>query len=230
MDNFIELLKYIGPVIGVLIGWLLTRKSETDKIKYSEIRQVKRSLYVLLEIRNQLVFSKRLDRYMNVLTGKLNSKIESLIPEKIDANLFKSLLKQILPSLIGDNFQKDLKEQFKKCIDNLSKIDPLLAYRINGKQNIQDYIQSWENESKNYFEFESIEDIQNVLDHFKPKLIDEIKNDLEAIILEVAALINDKEVKNVRDLITEPEDAEIQKDIEEYLNRILEGIPARADL
>ncbi len=224
MENFIEILKYIGPFIGVFIGWLLTRKSETDKIKYSEIQQVKRSLFVLLEIRNQLAVSKRIDKYMNILTQKLNSKFESLTPEKIEPNQLKELLKQILPSLIEDDFQEDLKDQFKKCIDNLSEIDPLLAYRINGKQNIQYYIQSWENESKNYFEFESIEEMQDVIEHFKPKLIDEIKVDIETIIIDIAKLINDKEVEKVKEIITEPEDAEIEKDIEKYLNKFFEGV------
>lgn len=57
----------------------------------------------------------------------------------------------LINSLIGENYLKDIKKQFMNSIDNLSEIDPLLAYRINGKQNIQDYLNSWEAESKKYF-------------------------------------------------------------------------------
>ncbi|WP_299584662.1 hypothetical protein [uncultured Sunxiuqinia sp.] len=220
MENLIEILKYIGPFIGVFIGWLLTRKNENDKIKYSEIRQIKRSLYVLLEIRNQITISKRMDKYLGILVEKLNLMFKEYTEEEIEAEQFKGLFKQILPSLIGENFQKDLKEQFEKCIDNLSEIDPILTYRINGKQNIHDYIQSWEQESKCYFELESVEDIQNIIEHFKPKLVDELKSDIESIIIDIAHLISKEEAENVKDIIAEPEDLEIEIDIEGYLERI----------
>jgi len=224
MDYFIEILKYLGPFIGIFIGWLLTRKSETDKIRYNEIKQVKRSLYVLLEIRNQLVVSKRLDRYMTVIIEQINEKLIGHTDEKVNPHQYSHILKAILPSLIGENFQKDLKQQFSKCIESLSEIDPVLAYRLNGKQNIQDYISKWESESTNIFEIESIEDVQNVMDHFKPKLVDEIKIDLETIIQNVAALIGSDEVKSINDLIQEPEDLDIQEDVQRYLDKMLEGI------
>lgn len=220
MENLIDILKYIGPFIGVFIGWLLTRKNDNDKIKYSEMRQIKRSLYVLLEIRNQITISIRMDKYLGILVEKLNLMLKEYTEEKIEAEQFKGLFKQILPSLIGETIQKDLKEQFEKCIDNLSEIDPILTYRINGKQNIHDYIQSWEKESKSYFELESVEDIQNIIEHFKPKLVDELKNDIESIIIDIAHLISKKEVENVKDIIAEPEDLEIEIDIEGYLERI----------
>ncbi len=221
MENLIEILNYVGPLIGVFIGWLLARKNEADKIKYSEIRQVKRSLFILLEIRNQLVIPSKSDRYINILIEKWNFKFRNLSFEKITSDVLKKFIKQILPSLIGDNFQKDLKDQLKKCIDNLSEIDPLLAYRINGKQNIQDYIQSWENESKNYFKFESIEEVQRSIDLLKPKLVEEIKTDIEAIIIDIAGLISDREVNRVKKIITEPKKIEIEKDVDNYLEKTI---------
>ncbi len=222
MDYFIEILKYLGPFIGVLIGWLLTRKSETDKVKYSESKQVKRSLYVLLEIRNQLVVSKRIERFINALTKQLNES--GLTDEALSSEQLNEFIKKILPSLIGESFQKDLKVQFAKCIDNLSEIDPILAYRINGKQNIQDYINSWENESNSLFEIENIEDFRNAMTHFKPKLINEIKSDLESIIQEIAALIGKGEIQYINGLIQEPEDQDIQADVNEYLEKMFQGL------
>lgn len=224
MDYFIEILKYIGPFIGVYIGWLLTRKSETDKIRYNEIKLIKRSLYVLLEIRNQLAVSKRLDRYVKVLTEQINEMLKEHTDERVNHEQYRQLLKAILPSLVGENFQKNLKQQFSKCIESLSEVDPVLAYRLNGKQNIQDYISKWENESSNIFEFESIEDMQNAMTYYKPKLVDEIKTDLENIIHDVAALIGSDEVKNISDLIQEPEDHEIQEDVKGQLNKLLKGV------
>jgi hypothetical protein len=224
MENIIELVKYIGPLVGVFIGWLLSRKNESDKNKYSETRQIKRSLYVLLEIRNQLVVSKRLDKYLGKIVERLNAKIDSDIDDEIEFEQFKDLMYKILPSITGENYHKDLSEQFKKCIDNLSEINPFLAYRINGKQNIQDYLSSWENESKNYFQFNSIEEIQGAIDLFKPRIIDELKSDLETIMVDVAKLVGSKEVLKVKKTMSEPEEKEIDKDVEEWIDRVYEGI------
>jgi hypothetical protein len=224
MENIIDILKYIGPLIGVFVGWLLARKNENDKIKYSELRQLKRSLYVLLEIRNQISLTKRMDKYLNILVDKLNIILSNYTEEKIQPDQYKALLKHLLPSIIGENIQKDLMEQFSKCIDNLSEIDPILAYRINGKQNVQDYIQSWEDETKVFFELESVEDIQSVIEHFRPTLIDEIKGDIESIIIDIAVLISKKEVEKVKDILKEPEDLEIEIDIESNLEKIFNGI------
>lgn len=224
MEYVIEILKYIGPFVGVFIGWLLTRKSETDKIRYNEIKQIKRGLFVLLEIRNQLVVSKRIDRYLSVITEQVNSKLNGHTNEKINPKQCNQIIKEILPILIGVNFQKDLKRHFSKCIENLSEVDPVLAYRLNGKQNIQDYISKWETETTNLFEVESFEDIQSVMAYYKPKLIDEIKTDLETIIKDVAVLIGSDEVRNINDLIQEPEDQEIQEDVKDYIDKMFDRI------
>lgn len=224
MENFIEILKYIGPLVGVYIGWLLTKKSETDKIKYSEIRQIKRSLFILLEIRNQLVVSKRIETSINIFTEKLNIKLEKVSSEKLESNELNEFIKKILPSLIGDNFQKDLNDQFKKCIDNLSEIDPVLAFRINGKQNIQDYMQSWENETNKQLKLENIEDVQLAIQYFRPKMVDEINSDLEEIIIEVANLINGKEVETVKNIINEPTKDDLEYEVDNYIDIMFEGL------
>lgn len=90
MDYFIEILKYLAPFVGVLLGWLLTKKSDTDKIKYSDLRQLKRSLYVLLEIRNQLAVYKRTDLFMKAVTERLNQMV-SIQMRNLTASSQKSL-------------------------------------------------------------------------------------------------------------------------------------------
>lgn len=226
MKNLLEILKYIGPFIGVFIGWVLTRKNDSDKIKYSEIRQIKRSLYVLLEIRNQVALAKRIDKYLNIITKKVNLKLKEYTGEKIEKNQFKGLLDQILPSLIGDNFQTNIKVQFDKCIDNLSEIDPILTYRINGKQNVQDYLKSWESQSKSYMQTESVEDLQSTIDLIKPKLVDQIRSDIEAIIIDLAELISKKEVHRIKDIITEPEELDMEINIDAYVEALFSEIIA----
>ncbi|MCB0496649.1 MAG: hypothetical protein KDC79_10985 [Cyclobacteriaceae bacterium] len=224
MNYFIEILKYIGPFIGVFIGWLLARKNETDKIRYDELRHIKKSLYLLLEIRNQLVLNARINRYIDTLTKQINLLIESEGSETLDPKMINELVKKLIPSLIGPNYQKDIKKQFKKSIERLSEINPTLAYRINGKQNIQDYIENWKDQFNKYFVINNIEDAKKTVEIIEPKLTNEIKNDVEEIIKKVASQIGKKELKIVENIIIEPDDEEITKNVEDYLNKMLKNL------
>lgn len=226
MDRVSELLTYFLPLLGVFIGWILTKKNENDKIRYSELRQVKRSLYVLLEIRNQLVVTQKFDGYLKVLAEKINERVQSHTGESVDTMQFKELMRQLLPSLIGNNFRKDLMEQFSKTIDGLSEVDPILAYRISGKQNIQDYLESWDGQAERLFEFEKIEDLQKAKEYFRPKIVDEIDDVLVSMILDVARLISFREVGKVKEIIDKQNDWEVGTEKDGIFDRIFDGIPS----
>ncbi len=55
----------------------------------------------------------------------------------------------------------------------------------------------------------------------KPKLVEEIKTDIEAIIIDIAGLISDREVNRVKKIITEPKKIEIEKDVDNYLEKTI---------
>ena len=225
MDYLIEILKYIGPFIGVLIGWILSRKSEKDKVKYDEQKRVKRILFILLEIRNELLQSKKMDKYLRIYIDKVKVKFNIDESENIDSSELKLFLKGLLMKVNGENNHFDLNNQFNECIDNLSEIDPFLAYRINGKQNIRSFIENWENETKKVLESENINEVENMVNHFRPKLVDEIQNDLSEIINEVTELTNDKNLKEeITDFLKEPTESDYENDIGEYIDRMFDGI------
>ena len=54
----------------------------------------------------------------------------------------------------------------------------------------------------------------------KPKLVDEIIEDFEGIIYQVAELIGKKEIEKLKTLLTEPEDTEIENDVEETIKKM----------
>lgn len=220
MSNILDILKYIGPLLGVFIGSLLTRESQKKKIRYEELRQIKRCLYVFLEIRNQITLNKKIDKYIHILTDQINSQIETNESEQLNPDSLNELVKKLIPSLLGDNFHNDLKDQFRKCVDNLSEIDPLLAYRINGKQNIQDYIDTWEKKSSAYLGINNVKDVKRAVELFKPKLLEEIKTDIEKIIKDVSSLLGKKEQEKIGGILTDPKDEDIRKNTEKYLTRL----------
>ena len=225
MDYLIEILKYIGPFIGVLIGWFLSRKSEKDKIKYDEQKRVKRILFILLEIRNELLQSKKMDKYLRIYIDKVKVKFNISESENIDSSELKLFLKGLITKVNGENNHFNLNNQFNECVDNLSEIDPFLAYRINGKQNIRSFIENWENETKKVLESENINEVENMVSHFRPKLVDEIQNDLSEIINEVTELTNDKNLKEeITEFLKEPTESDYENDIGEYIDRMFDGV------
>lgn len=221
MEYTIEILKYIGPFIGVLIGWFLNSKSEKKKIEYDESRKIKRILFILLEIRNELLQPKKIDKYLRVYIEKVKSKFDINEIDDIDYEQLRNILKNLLIKINGTNNQFDLYKQFNECIDNLSEIDPILAYRINGKQNIRNFIESWENETISVLAYENINEVESMISHFKPKLIDDIQYDLSIIIKDVAKLTDDSTVlKETSNLLKEPTDAEYENDITEFIDKM----------
>jgi len=225
MDYLIEILKYFGPFIGVLIGWFLSRKNEKDKIKYDEQKRVKRILFILLEIRNELLQSKKMDKYLRICIDKVKVKFNIGESENIDSSALKLFLKGLIMKVNGENNHFDLNKQFNECVDNLSEIDPFLAYRINGKQNIRSFIENWENETKKVLESENIKEVENMVSHFRPKLVDEIQNDLSEIINKVTELTSDKNLKEeITEFLKEPTESDYENDIGEYINRMFDGI------
>ncbi|MGE0090898.1 MAG: hypothetical protein AB7S50_15625 [Bacteroidales bacterium] len=97
-----EILQYLGPFVGVFLGWFLTKKSESDKIKSNEKKQVKRILFLLLEIRNELMKSLRIDRYLSAFVKKVKEKFGEESSEFSIDNM-KPLMKGILDELENNN-------------------------------------------------------------------------------------------------------------------------------
>lgn len=222
MTYAIDILKYIGPFVGIFIGWFLSQRNETARIKYTETRQLKRSLFVLLEVRNQITIEGRFNKYTSLFLEKINLKIKDISDEEIDENQYKDYFNSLIKTLLGD-MPKDTYKQFNTCIDNLSEIDPLLAYRINGKQNLNNYINSFEDNTSSIKNIENIE-IETVTALFKPQMIDDVKRELESIIISIAALISKKYIVKAKEIMTEAEDSEIDANLELIVDNVFETI------
>ncbi|MFA5296654.1 MAG: hypothetical protein WC389_00420 [Lutibacter sp.] len=222
MSYIIEILKYIGPFAGVYLGWYLARKSEKDKIKNNEQKIIKSILFIMLEIRNGLIQLKKIDKSLRILMAKIKQHQKFDKDEKTDPKLLRLMLRKMMDNLNGENNDIDLNQKFNLCIENLSGIKPLLAYKINGKQNVRKYVDDWESEIRELVNLDNVADIEKTLEHFKPKLIDEIKSDLNEIIKNIVTFIDDKNTKiETKELLIELTEKEFEKDFSDYIDKIL---------
>tara|TARA_Y100000034_G_scaffold132010_1_gene194008 strand:+ start:3293 stop:4003 length:711 start_codon:yes stop_codon:yes gene_type:complete len=219
----LEILQYIGPFIGVFIGWFLSQRSEKKKIQYDEKKKIKHTLFLLLEIRNELTDILKDDKFLRIYIDKVKEKLNVAEPTPEESALLKQLMLNLNSTMKSENRVDSLESQFSSCVKNLSEINPLLAYRINGKQDLRKFIENWENQSKQVLSLEDFNQTEQMLEHFKPKVINELETDLNEIIENVAKLTDDKEIiEDTTELINRKSDGEYENGIAEYVEKMFD--------
>lgn len=227
MKIALEILQYIGPFIGVFIGYFLSQRSEKKKIQYDEKKKIKHTLFLLLEIRNELTDILKADKFLRIYVDKVKEKLNVAEPTPEESALLKQLMFNLNNTMKSENRADSLEIQFSSCVKNLSEINPLLAYRINGKQDLRRFIENWENQSKQILSLEDFNQTEQMLEHFKPKVINELESDLNEIIKNVAKLTGNKEIiEDTTELINQKSDGEYENGIAEYVEKMFdeEGI------
>ncbi|HNP07153.1 MAG TPA: hypothetical protein PKN99_05985, partial [Cyclobacteriaceae bacterium] len=63
----LEIIKYLLPVFGVVVGWMLSQLGEKNKAIREDKRRLKKTLYYLLEIRYHLKLFETDDETINTL-------------------------------------------------------------------------------------------------------------------------------------------------------------------
>ena len=232
MKITLEILQYIGPFIGVFIGWFLSQRSEKKKIQYDEKKKIKHTLFLLLEIRNELIDILKDDKFLRIYIDKVKEKLNVAEPTPEESVLLKQFMLNLKNTMKSENRVDSLESQFSSCVKNLSEINPILAYRINGKQDLRRFIENWENQSKQVLNSQDFNQTEQMLEHFKPKVINELESDLNEIIENVAKLTDDKEIiEDTTELINRKSDGEYENGIAEYVEKMFdeEGIKTIAN-
>jgi hypothetical protein len=226
MDKWIESLKYIGPLIGVFIGWLLSRKSDNDKLVREDKKKLKRTLRLLLDLRYEINLVRRDEDFINIYIEAVKTKfgeIGQLDPDQ--TKKIVDLLRKMIDEAgltITKQTSKQTKENFEKAIDTLSEIDPILAYRLNGKQNIQEFFGEWEEISKKSLDewVTDKDDVKNMIQHFKPKVLNDAIRDLDSCLIEIATQLDRATLSKTKEIISEKDIYEKQIEIYQFVERM----------
>jgi hypothetical protein len=225
MDKLIEVLKYFGPLIGVFIGWLLTRKNDKDKLVREDKRKLKRTLKTLLDLRYEINLVRRDEDFINIYVETVKTKFGELGQlDTEQTNRIIDLLKKMIEEAgltITKQTSKTTKENFEKAVDNLSEIDPILAYRLSGKQNIQEFFGEWEEISKKSLDewVTDKDEVRNMIQHFRPKLLNEAISDLDSVLTEIATQIDSGTLSKTNEIIAEKDIYEKQIEIHQFVER-----------
>ncbi|MCB0490385.1 MAG: hypothetical protein KDC99_18045 [Cyclobacteriaceae bacterium] len=209
MDDLKTTLAFLGPFIGIFVGWLLTRKSERDRVVREDKRKIKRVVYLLLEIRYQLNLLRQDEDFITIYIETLKQKFGDIaeLSDEDTARIMEKLKLMIdeLGLVISDKKKVNTQASFSDAVNGLSEVDPVLAYRLNGKDSVHEFFDEWEVISKKSLDdmIADKQDIKNLLLHFRPKFLNEAILDIDAILLETAELVDKRTKEKVKTSIAE---------------------------
>jgi len=197
METLSDILKYSFPLLGVFIGWLLTQFGERFKVLREDKRRIKKTIFYLLEVHHHLkLFAGEehgIRRYVTLLRNKFPVFFPKSVTDDQIVEAALLVLKDVIKEkpLITDDDLKNLSINYAKSIDSLSEIDPILAFRLHGRQNIQLVLKEFAERMKASVSQmgsnpNDLSEIDKAIDKMGPHVIDELLGDLEEIILSFA--------------------------------------------
>lgn len=232
-----EWFKIISPLIGVLIGWLL---SESGKL-FLDIRQNKRKLrkllFFLLELRfyftREHSIELEINKYINLLKTRISEKLR-ITEYDIELSLGIDTWKPLIVKLVSNNHTQEekykyLAENIDKMLIEMAEIYPILAYELSGRHNIKERL----NNVENY-----INDLLSEVDKMpfdikqwiNPKLTKDLLEDLDESIEKIGKQIGKATLKKAKKKIEymkfdDKPDEDMVDFIDDYLKKIVESFP-----
>jgi hypothetical protein len=233
MDQLLESVKYAIPVITLVIGWLLNQWADSHKAHRDDRRKLKKTLFYLLEIRHQFRLhipdEAQINYYLKIVKEKFSSVAEiQNMPDEIFSNQMRPFINKGLNAnrnVINDADIKMLSDNFVKCIDNLAEVDPLLAFRLHGKQHAQRvFAEALTNTKSVMSEIardEQTIEVNKAFDSIEPKLLVEAATDLESVIIELSKKIGRRTHKATLKKLSPKFTPKEQADAENLLTTLL---------
>jgi hypothetical protein len=187
---------YVSALFSVAFGWCLNELSQWFRTRKDDRKIKKQILFNLLEtnfILNQLNTSE----LVQIVTEKVFGKI----PEEERTEEFKEYLFKLYTTMLNETTYKNvaenltnIEEKYSNAVDNLASIDPITAYRLNGKTKILqvfELMMSYYNQipfPKNEIQIE--DQIKSQIEAMKPEMIKEAISELEEEIIDIAFSID----------------------------------------
>lgn len=220
-------MEIIATLVGVIFGWVLTFFSDTLKNIKDDKKKLKVLLFYLLELKYHLqrdiMFKKNIEKLIKALKKKIEESIGETLPDNAQQ---LPMIRDIIQSMMEkdsnvERIESDLDGKTKE----IAEIDPILAYELTGRYNIKSKLI----QSNSYFEAvqsQAPEENEINFKEFMESLNypDELLEDLEDFILELAKKIGRKTKSNVAKKLQIQSDMYSDEEIEVFVTDYLERI------
>jgi hypothetical protein len=231
-----EEIKVFLPLIGVVIGFLLSEGGKIFSSKRQDKRKLKKLLYYMLELRYhfawEIFFEAEIDKYWIVLKYKIaqRSGVAQNDPE------FTEVITSYKPTFVGliskmnkhDDKINSLSQNIDEVVTELAEIFPVMAYEISGEYNIkqrlemaQEYLNELQRVTDERLDF-------HFEDYFNSKVTSKLVANLDDYIHQISKMIDRKTARSSKDKISntifEANATEVEKLIDEYLDKVISQI------
>jgi hypothetical protein len=229
----IDALKYFSPLIGVFVGWLLSQLSERNKSAREDKRKLKRTIFYLLEVRHHLSMYVIDEAQIAAYISLLKSRYEPF--KNVEHGQLKVLLSSFLNKILFDKPLmstqeiESLNSNYLRCIDNLSEIEPVMAFRLHGRQNIKQLLGEFNSRSQVSVvdltsDIRDVEEVKEVFRKIEPNLIKEVIKDINEILMQLSRVVSETTLKEVREKISPRTSKAELAQMEKFLDGILKGL------
>lgn len=177
----------LSAIIGSLAYWYKVRKD--IKVKH------KRVLYILLEIRYRILLSlfdskEATEKYIEYYCQRVKLPRKDVPVEILD--MIETYFRKIANSLQEDN-EKRLIKIYESALDDLSNVDPILTYKLTGKERLEIVFQLSHQYIKEFTTYLNIEheldkSVQNITLYLNNKKNNTIKLVLDSLNKDIKSL------------------------------------------
>jgi len=191
------------PVVTLILGWGISEFGKFSTERKNNTKKFKKLLFNLLELRWLLKREIDLNNDITLYIERLKQKISAEFGEDAfgdtEVNMIKPMITEILKSkIVQPNKIKEIEINIDSTINELAEIYPVFAYELSGRYKIKERLEGVESYFNEVSEF--IEDMPKELTEWiQPKLSDELFEELNEYILEIAKKINRKTKREIED-------------------------------
>jgi hypothetical protein len=223
---------YITALISITFGWFLNELGQWFRTRQDDKKIKRKILYNLLEtnfIFNQLDTSNIVELLTERILLRVPKHEQTDEVKQYLNKLYSGLIDGLLQDNVADNL-KSIEEKYTNAVDSLATIDPVTAYRLNGKTKIIetfDLLEDYYEEVKQQFPNDAYEmqgAIELATSSIKPEIIKEAIEDLENEIRDIAFSIDIRTWYKVKQTLKSSKDR-IRKDgvkkIDELLDKLI---------
>lgn len=226
--QILELFKAIGPLLGVIIGAVLTFSWTWFLARYTDRRKLKKLLFHLLELRYHLSRESAITQFTLELKPELMNRLMKQFDGdfEISDEEFVFMMQKMMPmNPANDNRMAQLEANIDQVILEMAEIYPIFAYELSGQYQIKERIAHISHMSEMLHEMPF-----NYKAFIQPKMNKNIMDNIEKNILSISGKIGMACIRETRKKLLPPDKInteEVEEFLDEYVQKILTAIEAQ---
>lgn len=218
------------PLVGVVLGWVLSERAKIWADKKQDKRKLKKLLFYALELRFYFSRELRAQKDIDEFFSKIEQKVKDEFGESIatEAEIAKPIIGQIIKKhLKVNNRMNFLEKNIDAVINDLAEVFPIFAYELSGQHNIKQRLKAIDNyliEVDRYTD----EIPFDLKEWIRPKVTDDLLKYLDENLKKISHKIGNGTWKNVASKIKnmdKQDDSDLDSLLNEYIEKIKDSNP-----